>query len=452
MTNHSVQAAFVGFGEVNSPQELIAEKCRQAGEELLSLGFNLVLTDHVTDDPEGRDVSRALKDLSKHSFDVLIICIAGWIPSYPVIAITEEYKHKPMILWGLSGDFRNGQFVTAAPQAGTTALRLVFENLGYKFRYVYCMIGKPSPLDRIKNFALASAAVNSMQHTRIGMMGFRDMNLYNTLYDGQSLKRMLGTEVCFFEMLDMVERSKSVEIQDIQSVLLKVSSEWDFVKPVDEEFLKKGIRYYLAIRKIAEQSGFTAISLKDVDGMKRLLHFPPAMIFMLLSDEARLCTIPENDVMGAVTQLIIKKLTGQCAVYLEFYEFFEKSILLGVPDYVPAEVVEGRTKVMPAAFGDISGGLLNVSTLKTGQLTLARLSSSGDQYTMHICTGEGRLISWEEAGWTQPAPQLPSLEVFLDSPVEEFAQNVSGQHYIIAYGDHSGSIKDFCYLKNIRVI
>jgi L-fucose isomerase-like protein len=186
--------------------------------------------------------------------------------------------------------------------------------------------------------------------------------------------------------------------------------------------------------------------------MKKIMEFPPAMIFMLLSDELNICTIPENDSMGAVTQLIVKHITGQCAAYLEFYEFFENSVLLGVPDFVPAEVVEGRIKVKPAAFGNISGGLLNISTMKTGKLTMVRLSNTGSEYTLHICTGEGKLKSWEEAGWDYPAPQLPSLDIFIDTSVESFVQKISGQHYIIAYGDHRESFKDFCYLKNITVI
>ena len=186
--------------------------------------------------------------------------------------------------------------------------------------------------------------------------------------------------------------------------------------------------------------------------MKKLLDFPPAMVFMLLSDEMNLCTIPENDAMGAVTQLVVKHLTGQCAAYLEFYEFFENSVLMGVPDFVPAEVVEGKVKVKQAAFGNIGGGLLNISTMKTGKLTLARLSNTGNRYTMHICTGEGKLKAWEEAGWDYPAPQLPSLDIHLDVPVDDFAQKVAGQHYIIAYGDHTGVLKDYCYLKNIEVV
>ena len=112
----------------------------------------------------------------------------------------------------------------------------------------------------------------------------------------------------------------------------------------------------------------------------------------------------------------------------------------------------GKVRVTTAAFGGISGGLLNISTMKTGRVTLVRLSNKGDQYTMHIGKGEGKLISWEEAGWDKPVPQLPSLEILLDQPMEDFTQKISGQHYIIAFGDHERTLRDFCYLLDISVV
>jgi L-fucose isomerase-like protein len=452
MKNSLLKTAFVGFGEINSPQQLIKDKCETARKEIESLGIPLLTTGHVTDDQEGVDVKRAIADLKKEEFNALVICVAGWIPSHAVIAITEEFKEKPMILWGLAGDMEDGRVVTAAPQAGTTSLRKVFEDFGYKFRYVYNIIGKPSPLDKIGSFIRAANAVTAIRKTKVGMMGYRDMKLYNTLYEGLSLKSKIGVEIDFFEMLEMQQRSNNINRTEVECLLAKIKTDWDFEKEVDEEFLKKGITYYLAIKSIAEEKGFDAISLKDVDGMKKILDFPPAMIFMLLSGEMNLCTIPENDAMGAVTQLVVKQLTGQSAAYLEFYEFFENSVLLGVPDFVPAEVVHGKVKVTAATFGGIPGGLLNISTLKTGKLTMARLSNTGSEYTMHVCTGEGKLKAWEEAGWDRPAPQLPSLNIFLDVPVEEFTQRISGQHYIIAYGDHTETLKDFCYLLNIKLV
>ncbi len=446
-----MKVGFVGFGEVNSPKQLIESKCQTALKEVESLGILVVKTDIVTDDPDRVDVRRALADLKKEPFDTLILCLAGWIPSHSVIAITEEFKSKPMVLWGLAGDVKNGRIVTAAGQAGTTALRKVFEDLGYRHTYIYNIIGKPSPLAKIKSFVSAATASKALEHAKIGMMGFRDMNLYNTLYEGLSLKASLGVEVAFFEMLEMTQLSENIEEEEVRKVLRKIKKEWEFIKPIDEGFLKKGITYYLAIKKIAEEKHYDAISLKDVDGMKKILNFPPALVFMLLADEMELCTIPENDAMGAVTQLIVKNITGQCAAYFEFYEFLTHSVLVGVPDYVPAEVVNGKVRVTQAAFGGISGGVLNVSEVKSGKLTMVRLSNTGSQYTMHICTGKGELRAWEEAGWDQPAPQLPSLEIFLDSPVEEFSQKVSGQHYIIAYGDCVQELTDFCYLNHIKI-
>jgi L-arabinose isomerase len=446
------RAAFVGFGEVNSPKETINEMCAKAYQDVNTLGLDLVTTGPVTDDPQGNDVRRAIKALEEKDFDLLILCIAGWIPSHAVITVSERFRDKPMILWGLSGEVKNGHIVTMAPQAGTTALRKVFEDLTYRFRYVYNVIGKPAPLQRIRSYATAVAVAKSLHTAKVGMMGYRDMRLYNTLYEALSLKVKFGVEVDFFEMLEMVQMCEKVDNKEAEVLVDKIKKEWIFEKPVPDKFLSTAAHYYLAIRSIAEAHQFNAISLKDVDGMKKLLHFPPAMIFMLLADEMRLCTIPENDVMGAVTQLIVSQATGQSAAYLEFYEFLEKGVLMGVPDFVPADVVEGKVRVTSASFGQIDGGLLNISTMKTGRLTLARLSNTADQYSMHICTGEGRLRSWEEAGWSSPAPQLPSLEILLDVPLDDFAQKVSGQHYIIAYGDQSEILYDFCHLKDIRVL
>ena len=63
---------------------------------------------------------------------------------------------------------------------------------------------------------------------------------------------------------------------------------------------------------------------------------------MLLSDEEKLCTIPENDSLGNITQLMVKYLTGSAHFTLSFTSFFTDRVLAGVPDYVPAEVVDGR--------------------------------------------------------------------------------------------------------------
>ena len=183
------------------------------------------------------------------------------------------------------------------------------------------------------------------------------------------------------------------------------------------------------------------------------MGFAPAGALTLLHDEIDIPSVPENDSLGAVTQLMVRYLTDQVPAYLEFYEFLENGALLGVPDYVPASVVDGRITVMPNAFGDFGEGLLNVSRLRTGPVTMARLSSQGGHYTLHILTGQAVSPEpWEEAGWAPPAPQLPSLEIQFDLPVEDFIQKVASQHYIVAYGHVRDRLENLADILGIEVL
>ena len=451
----SIKAGFVGFGEINSPRELIQKKCLRARQALEDRGIELVHTQPVRDDPEGADEARARTELSREDFDVLVVCIAGWIPSQTVINVISPFSHKPMVLWGLTGYTEDGRLVTTADQAGTTALRDPMEGLGFKFKYVYDTPDAPSnAADKVQHFGEIARAVSLLKDSRVGMMGYRDMNLYATLVDGVSLRRVVGPEVEVFDTLEVVQKMEALSPDDVATVIAEIKREWTFEKPVTDASLEKGVRTYLAVKEKVKERNYQAVSLVDVFGVKKLLHFPPAMVLLLLADKAGVASIPENDGLGAVTQLIVRYLTGQVGAYLEFYEFLTDRLLMGVPDYVPSAIVEGPVRVLPwPGFGGLKDGILNVSRLKTGRLTICRLASRGDRYRMHVATGEAVTPRrWEEAGWEPPAPQLPSLELVLDGSVDGFAQKVFGQHYIIAYGDHRQQLADFCELLGIEVL
>ena len=49
------KAGFVGFGEINTPRELIEKKCSIAREQLLKSGIEIIHTEPVSDDPQGKD-------------------------------------------------------------------------------------------------------------------------------------------------------------------------------------------------------------------------------------------------------------------------------------------------------------------------------------------------------------------------------------------------------------
>ena len=443
---------FVGFGEVNTPVEVIIRKCKAAEAALKAEGLDLVSVYPVADDYEEKQVKDAVKRLSAEQFDALVVCVAGWIPTHAVVKVTEQFRHLPMVLWGLCGWYEGDRLVTTADQAGTTGLRATFEGLGYTFKYVYDVMGKKTKSDVVASYCRAAVAAKEMRSEKVGMAGYRDMNLYGTLYDGVSLKAKTGIEIETFEMLEMQQRYEKITDAEKEKVVEERIKKWHFMKPANPDSMKKAAGYYLAVKAIAEERNYRSISIKDVDGMKKLCGFPPAPIFMLLSEDGY-TTVPENDSLGAVTQLMMNKLTGQLAGYLEFYEFFDESVLAGVPDFVACDMVDGDAyTVLPAAFGLLDQGILNVSKVKTGTVTMSRLIFKGGKYTMQIILGDGKTPpKWEECGWDQPAPQLSALNIKIPD-VERFAENVACQHYIITYGDNRQAIRNLCAILGIDVL
>jgi len=445
------RAGFVGFGEVNTPKELIVNRCAAAAKMLEQEGLELSVTAPVCDDPQGNEAARARAELAKNDFDLLIVCVAGWIPSWAVFSVIEPFKHKPMVLWGLSGWQDGDRFVTTADQAGTTALRKPMEDMGYKFRYVVTYRGQKPKTDEIVTYAEAARAVSQLKVARIGMAGYRDMRLYGTLYDGVSLKAKIGPEIEHFELLEIAQLMEQVDGKEINRIASALKQRWTYVREPRPGTVENSVRLFLALKAKIQDRGYQGFSYNDVDGIKKLMKFAPAGSLTLLHDEMDICSVPENDSMGAVTQLMVKALTGQVGAYLEFYEFTKDGALMGVPDYVPSEIVDGKVTVMPNAFGDFGEGLLNVSKLKTGKVTICRLGYCGDEYALHITTGTARApAKWEEAGWAPPAPQLPSLEIAFDVPVEGFIQKVTSQHYIISYGDNRQVLEALCSILGVR--
>ncbi len=449
------EIGFVCFGEVNTPIERLTIKHDDALKTLFVLD-NTKITDAglVVDDPSYKTADLAVQILQKETLDCIILCVAGWVPTHAVIRVADHFRHMPVLLWGLCGWMENGHLVTTADQAGTTAIRPALAAMQYRFKFVYSVVGKPAPIEKIESFISAAYAARSLRSARVGTMGYRDMLLYGTQFEGNSMRGQLGVEVEPFEMLEIQQAADTLSPDTVEAEIISIRNSWVFDQPCEDSVLETGVRYALAIGKKIEDRKYKAVTLIDVDGMKKLLGFPPAMVFMLLEQEYGVLTIPENDVMGAVTQLIAQAISGQIVPYLEYYEFFSESMLIGVPDFVPKSATDGDVHVLPTAFGLLSQSLLNISRVKTGLVTCMRLVYENGQYRMHMYLADAKTpATWEECGWAPPAPQLPSLEVFpLDCSVEEFANKVSSQHVIVCYGDHREAVRDFCKLVNIVLI
>ena len=443
-----ITAGFVGFACISFPKEITEKRSKEAAEAVKSSGIKLVETAQVS---TFTDAERAIVELKKGDFDFLIICISSWIESPIVVKVLREFKHKPILLWGLGGYTKDGSLVSPASQAGTPALREPLAQMGFKFKFIYDWPDSPMNIDKVKDFAIVANAIKELSNAKIGMVGYADMGLYITMFDGVSLRSKIGPEVEVFDMLEVEQRVQKIDTKRAFSVIENIKKKWHSKEEIPEGTWQRLSKFYLAIDDIVTERKYSAISIKCVEGMKKYMNFPPCMILTLLSQ--KIPAICEDDALGSVTQLILKYISGQATAFMEMYEFMKDRILIAVCGFIPPEYIEGAWKVSPYGWGGLNTGVMNTSQAKTGFVTLARLGYRGDSYFLHVVTGEGQKPrKWEELGWNPPAPQFPGLEVILDRPVEQFADEVLSQHYILIYGDYRQQLKDFCNIIGINYI
>jgi L-fucose isomerase-like protein len=446
---NSTRVGFASFGFYGYPREVIASRAHEAADAVRALGVEVVETEPLTGFD---DVRRGLAQLACQDLDAIIACVIAWTETPVIVGLLRDYLHLPILLWGRGGYTVNGRLVSPAAQAGTAAARDTLESLGARFLYLYDYPDSPMRLDKVNDFCIAARAVRTLGHARMGMMGYADMGLYSLMFDGLDLRKKIGIEVESFDMLEIDQAMSRMAPERVAGTLAEWKRDWTLEQPVPDPMLERVARLTLALGDKIDERGYLAMSTKCVYGVTKYMGCTACMAQSMLGDRTHF--VCENDVPGMITQTMLGLLTGQSTTFMEMYEYFPDRLLTGVCGFVPKSFIEdGKVRVRGHTWGGSSGGLVNTAQVKTGRVTLARLSPRGDPYRMHIVTGEAvKPRPWEELGWAPPAPYFPSMEVLPDGGVEEFAQKALAQHYAVVYGDHRTKLEELCHLLDIRVI
>ena len=100
--------------------------------------------------------------------------------------------------------------------------------MGYRYRYIYSVAGQPWPSEEIGDWCAACAAAYELRDARIGSAGYRDMLLYGTMFDGMSLRRVVGTEIEPFELLEVVQEAEKIPDETVAEAVSFVRATFEF--------------------------------------------------------------------------------------------------------------------------------------------------------------------------------------------------------------------------------
>ena len=422
-----------------------AEVVKGLGETGLELTQRFMILD-------GAGSAEAAKSIDLKNVDLIIVHLISWHITPYVMAALKNAKDVPVLVWSIGGRTDgNGRLHSPAAPAGLTALLPVLSEMGYKCRAICQKPDEGYRFGEILRFARVAAAYGKVRNSRIGFVGYADMGLYSCAYDKMSVYKSLGIETEEYFSYEIGKLMESYTAEETERQSEEIKGKFLFENEVSQITLDKVSRLYLALKSKCDLNGLSAISIKCVTGVTKHMGVNPCMAQSLLAggDVSVIC---ECDAMGLITTMMLNALSGKTATFLEHYEFYDDSILIGTCGFLPYGLADGEPRARSANLGDFFVGLSNVSRMKPGLVTLARLYKKGDGYGMFLTKGEAhRPPKWIELGWKEPLPDFPSLLVKTEMPVTRYVENVPGQHIIVVYGDYTAEVRELCALMGIVV-
>lgn len=446
-----MKASILGFFAYAYPEAKMKERIDNAINSLKDKGIDINFCGYVTDhDENSQFVAKEKLDKTSFDSDCIILIISAWVESPPVIRVIVNQMHLPILLWSLAAYRTDDGLISPAAAAGATGLNLALKVFGAKHISIYDIIDKESSVKKAADFVKFAHALKTLKNTRAASIGYSDMNLYSLMYDGTLIKKYTGIHIDNLDFYDVYMNMEKVNQSQIESFISVFSSKVKFINQPTEQDLKILAKSFLAIRDIIKEKQYKGITLKCVRGMSKWFNFSPCMLKSLIGDYVE--TICECDVYGLINQLIIHELTGTKAVFQEFYEFYENSILMGACGFSPPSLCSGDCMEVQGHNWGEAGGIMNVSNLKSSEkITLTKLYTVNGQMHLHCLRGSAKTPErWQEDGWGGKGPKMPSLEITIDSDLKELQEYVAGQHYIVCYGDFYDLLKQYCKFSGIR--
>ena len=438
-----VKTVLVPFGYPGYPQELLDRFSKESEATIRSEGIDVVTAPMVKD---MQGVSRARKVLRESEPDFITVLILSWIEAPQVIATLKEYLHKPIFLWSHTMFREKGERLTLGGLPGAAVVRETLEEMDAKFIFVWAMPGEEKVKQELRSFSRITFALRQLSGARIGLLGYISMGMYTGAFDHLSLRKNIGPEIDQIDQYLLIKRIEDIKMPQVEALKKRVKKDWNIASAVTDQDLEITLKMYLALKGLAEEFAWSALTIKCQYELSRHYKHTPCVPLSMLADELP-CSC-EGDIPLIVTQLAMYYLSNQVVSYGDVHTIEGDKVLMGACGYAPFSLGEGKSSVDKSTV--LYEGLANCTIYQEGTVTLARLGYTKERgYKMHLAIGQAHKPQpFREVGCLP----YPSMEVSLEGSGEDFGQKIMSQHYAIVYGDIKQQLIELCKLLNIKPV
>ncbi|MDG7002160.1 MAG: hypothetical protein JRN15_23925 [Nitrososphaerota archaeon] len=379
---------------------------------------------------EPTEIPKLARTLRGKKFDMVLIFSATHGTVRCSTAIAQRFK-LPLVIWALPTRY---SLATSGIAAGY---------LRDKGRWVKLICAESGDEDvRATIYSVAQAArANSQSHEkRIGIIGRLSPLMISLPYDLPLLKRKLGPTAHEISAERVERELKAVSNEEVSDAVTEYKQK--YTVSVSDSTLSKALRFQFAVRKIVQRDRLDAIALECWTNL-----FPKYGVNPCLGHLDDLTVGCEGDIVSMSGCLIMREINGVNPYLADILSVDSKtgSITLShcaapislAKDPAGVKIVE-RTD--PKSKGKTA---FTHFDFKEGCVTLARFYGQKLD-KLHIVAGTLNSTGDFWGGI--------KLTVASKGKWEDFLSHVSGNHYLVTYGDIRKELRLFAEWNKIEVV
>jgi L-fucose isomerase-like protein len=395
---------------------------------------------------EQPDADAAIAELRAAHVDALVILSGTFALGGLAQRLAQAFAGLPILLWAWpepqeqTGKLRLNSLVGAHVNASN------LYKLGYRPLTLYAALDDPRAARTVTQFARVAGIRRDLQTLRLAFIGGHAPGFENLAVDKFALRRALGVEIIDVGLETIVARARAIAADRVTAGKPDMLKPFDDVSEVNETKGDLFTALILAMRDLAAEGRFGAMTLKCWGDLVAAYGIAGCGVVSVLTDMG-LFTGCEGDIMGTLSMLIAKRLTGVHPFLTDFASVDEATNTGMLWHGGCAPVSLARQDQPRHLFSHFAAGKgLTVGfALKPGRVTILRLGDDGRNLRMIAATAESLESEMEVRGTL--------TRVRFDSNAMAFLNEMLGHgwehHLVMAYGEIVPELEMLCRALNV---
>ncbi len=392
-------------------------------------------------------VRTAMPGLVEKPLDLLLIVQATFSDATMTVELAKAVA-APLALWSFP-EPRSGGRLRLNTICGANLAAHGLGRAGLDYNYLHRAAGDPEAAAEILALAAAGSVRRRLRHTRIAVIGEHPAGFDTCRYDAEALRALCGVSVDRIDIGDFFARAEEVPDDQTAAVHARVQADLGNLHEMDQEPLKKSLKVYSALRRLADENGYHGLAVRCWPEFFTEFGGAACGPMGMMGEEGVPCGC-EADVFGTISSLILNWLGGRPAFNADLVDVdvADDTAVFWHCGQAPLSMADDQGPRRATIHSNRRMPLLAEFALKPGRVTIARLSQSKN--APRLVMGGGEMIR-------RPLAFSGTAGVVrFDRPVSEVLDAIMGEglehHIALAYGEHRPALRQLASMLGIQAV